>query len=75
MEKDVAKQADNTHPTSIPTGYLGRINIVTTDGPTWELCARATGAPNLPTAPNMPPRRRTPKTAAIFSDSSTHDQS
>ena len=40
MEKDVAKQAGNNHPTSIPTGVFktsdGYINIATTGGRIWE---------------------------------------
>src|SRR5712675_222022 len=39
MEKDVAKQAGNNHPTSIPTGVFktsdGYINIATTGGRIW----------------------------------------
>ena len=46
MEKDVAKQAGNNHPTSIPTGVFqkppdGYINIATTGGRIWERCAQA----------------------------------
>jgi crotonobetainyl-CoA:carnitine CoA-transferase CaiB-like acyl-CoA transferase len=55
MEKDVAKQAGNNHPTSIPTGVFktsdGYINIATTGGRIWERCAEAIGAPDLPTRP------------------------
>ena len=44
MEKDVAKQAGNNHPTSIPTGVFktsdGYINIATTGGRIWERFAR-----------------------------------
>jgi formyl-CoA transferase len=51
MEKEVAKQAGNNHPTSIPTGVFktsdGYINIATTAGRTWERCAQAIGAPEL----------------------------
>lgn len=51
MEKDVAKQAGNNHPTSIPTGVFktsdGYINIATTGGKIWERCAAAIGAPEL----------------------------
>src|SRR5712672_2855459 len=53
MEKEVAKQAGNNHPTSIPTGVFktsdGYINIATTGGRIWERCAQAIGAPDLPT--------------------------
>jgi formyl-CoA transferase len=55
MEKDVAKQAGNNHPTSIPTGVFktsdGYINIATTGGRIWERCAQAIGAPELVTNP------------------------
>lgn len=51
MEKEVAKQAGNNHPTSIPTGVFktsdGYINIATTGGRIWERCAQAVGAPEL----------------------------
>src|SRR5580693_3215120 len=55
MEKDVAKQAGNNHPTSIPTGVFrtsdGYINIATAGGQIWERCAQAIGAPDLPNRP------------------------
>ena len=51
LEKDVAQQAGNNHPTSIPTGVFktsdGYINIATTGGKIWERCAQAIGAPEL----------------------------
>jgi crotonobetainyl-CoA:carnitine CoA-transferase CaiB-like acyl-CoA transferase len=51
MEKEVAKQAGNNHPTSIPTGVFktsdGYINIATTGGRIWERCTQAIGAPEL----------------------------
>lgn len=51
VEQDVAKQAGNNHPTSIPTGVFkttdGYINIATTGGKIWERCAQAIGAPEL----------------------------
>ncbi len=51
LEKDVAQQAGNNHPTSIPTGVFktadGYINIATTGGKIWERCAQAIGAPDL----------------------------
>ncbi|MCC8969603.1 crotonobetainyl-CoA:carnitine CoA-transferase CaiB-like acyl-CoA transferase [Bradyrhizobium sp. USDA 4524] len=51
MEREVAKQAGNNHPTSIPTGVFktsdGYINIATTGGRIWERCAQAIGAPEL----------------------------
>jgi crotonobetainyl-CoA:carnitine CoA-transferase CaiB-like acyl-CoA transferase len=52
MEKDVAQQVGNDHPTSIPTGVFktsdGYINIATAGGRIWERCAQALGAPDLP---------------------------
>jgi formyl-CoA transferase len=55
MEKDVAKQAGNDHPTSIPTGVFktsdGYINIATTGGRIWQRFAEALGAPDLPNRP------------------------
>jgi formyl-CoA transferase len=52
MDKDVAQQAGNDHPTSIPTGVFktsdGYINIATTGGRIWERFAQAVGAPDLP---------------------------
>jgi crotonobetainyl-CoA:carnitine CoA-transferase CaiB-like acyl-CoA transferase len=49
MEKEVAPQAGNNHPTSIPTGVFktsdGYINIATTGGHIWERFAQAVGAP------------------------------
>ena len=51
VEKEVAQQAGNNHPTSIPTGVFktsdGYINIATTGGKIWERCAQAIGAPEL----------------------------
>jgi crotonobetainyl-CoA:carnitine CoA-transferase CaiB-like acyl-CoA transferase len=56
MEKEVAGQAGNNHPTSIPTGVFktsdGYINIATTGGRIWERCAQAIGAPELVTNPD-----------------------
>ena len=68
MEKEVAKQAGNNHPTSIPTGVFktsdGYINIATTGGRIWERCAQAIGAPGPPTPiPTTPPRRPVRRTA------------
>src|ERR1700754_40664 len=55
MEQDVAQQAGNDHPTSIPTGVFktsdGYINIATAGGKIWERCAQALGAPDLPKRP------------------------
>jgi crotonobetainyl-CoA:carnitine CoA-transferase CaiB-like acyl-CoA transferase len=56
MEKEVAKQAGNNHPTSIPTGVFktsdGYINIATTGGRIWERFAQAAGAPQWVTNPD-----------------------
>jgi crotonobetainyl-CoA:carnitine CoA-transferase CaiB-like acyl-CoA transferase len=56
MEKDVAKQAGNNHPTSIPTGvfktYDGYINIASAGGRIWERCAQTLGAPEWITDPD-----------------------
>jgi formyl-CoA transferase len=55
MDKDVAQQAGNDHPTSIPTGVFktsdGYINIATTGGRIWQRFAEALGAPDLPSRP------------------------
>jgi formyl-CoA transferase len=55
MEKDVAKQAGNDHPTSIPTGVFktsdGHINIATTGGRIWTRFCEALGAPDLVNRP------------------------
>jgi crotonobetainyl-CoA:carnitine CoA-transferase CaiB-like acyl-CoA transferase len=55
MEKDVAQQAGNDHPTSIPTGVFktsdGYINIATAGGRTWQRFAEALGTPDLPNRP------------------------
>jgi formyl-CoA transferase len=56
LEQDVAGQAGNNHPTSIPTGVFrtsdGFINIATTGGKIWERCAQTIGAPELVTDPD-----------------------
>lgn len=56
MEGEVAEQAGNNHPTSIPTGVFktsdGYINIATTGGKIWERCAAAIGAPDLVSNPD-----------------------
>jgi crotonobetainyl-CoA:carnitine CoA-transferase CaiB-like acyl-CoA transferase len=55
MDKDVAKQAGNDHPTSIPTGVFktsdGYINIATTGGRIWHRFCEAIGAPDLVNRP------------------------
>jgi len=56
MEKEVARQAGNNHPTTIPTGVFktldGYINIATTGARIWERCAEAIGAPELVAHPD-----------------------
>lgn len=53
---EVAKQAGNDHPTSIPTGVFkttdGHINIATTGGAIWERFCRALGAEDMLTNPD-----------------------
>ena len=55
MEQDVAKQAGNDHPTSIPTGVFktsdGYINIATTGGRIWVRFCEALGAPDMANRP------------------------
>jgi formyl-CoA transferase len=55
MDKDVAQQAGNDHPTSIPTGVFktsdGYINIATAGGRTWQRFAQALGVPDLVNRP------------------------
>jgi crotonobetainyl-CoA:carnitine CoA-transferase CaiB-like acyl-CoA transferase len=50
-EKQVAEQAGNNHPTSIPTGVFktkdGHINIATTGQKIWSRMCEAIGAPDL----------------------------
>ena len=77
MDKDVAKQAGNDHPTSIPTGVFktsdGYINIATTGGRIWQRFAETLGAPDLVNRPNMPrapTARRTEKHSTPRSASS-----
>lgn len=47
MKGDVAGQAGNDHPTSVPTGVFatsdGYINIAASGGRTWEQCCKAIG--------------------------------
>jgi crotonobetainyl-CoA:carnitine CoA-transferase CaiB-like acyl-CoA transferase len=55
MDKEVAKQAGNDHPTSIPTGAFktsdGYINIATAGGRIWERFVQTIGAPEFLTNP------------------------
>jgi len=51
VDGEVARQAGNNHPTSIPTGAFrtrdGYINIATTGGEMWQRFCRAIGAEDL----------------------------
>jgi formyl-CoA transferase len=51
MEKDVAKQAGNNHPTSIPTGVFrtadGYLNLAVTGQKIWERFCHAIERPDL----------------------------
>ena len=68
MDQEVARQAGNDHPTSIPTGVFktsdGYINIATTGGRIWERFAQTVGAPEFlsnpdyATAPNRSKNRK-----------------
>jgi crotonobetainyl-CoA:carnitine CoA-transferase CaiB-like acyl-CoA transferase len=55
MDEEVAKQAGNDHPTSIPTGAFktsdGYINIATAGGRIWERFCQTVGAPQFLTDP------------------------
>jgi len=55
MEKEIAGQAGNNHPTAIPTGVYktsdGFINIATMGGRIWEDFARTLGMPEFITRP------------------------
>src|SRR3974390_1579303 len=55
MKGEVAKQAGNNHPTSIPTGVFktadGPINIATTGQKIWERFCHALGEPDLISRP------------------------
>src|SRR5690242_14098210 len=54
--QEVAQQAGNNHPTSIPTGVFktkdGHINIAAAGGRIWERCAQTLGAPEFLTDPD-----------------------
>jgi formyl-CoA transferase len=56
VEGEVARQAGNNHPTTIPTGVFktrdGYINIASTGGKMWERLCRTIGAPELPQDPD-----------------------
>jgi crotonobetainyl-CoA:carnitine CoA-transferase CaiB-like acyl-CoA transferase len=56
MKGEVAKQAGNNHPTSIPTGVFktkdGHINIASTGQKIWERFCQAADAPALLTNPD-----------------------
>lgn len=75
MEKDVARQAGNDHPTSIPTGVFktsdGYINIATTGGGSGSVSPRRSAHPTCLTVPNTPPRRTARRTARRSTPRST----
>ena len=56
INKEVAKQAGNNHPTSIPTGVFktadGHINIASTGSTIWARFCKAAGAKDLAEHPN-----------------------
>jgi crotonobetainyl-CoA:carnitine CoA-transferase CaiB-like acyl-CoA transferase len=56
VEGEVAEQAGNNHPTTIPTSAFktrdGYINIATTGGKMWERFCQALGAPDMPQNPD-----------------------
>ncbi len=56
MQGEVAKQAGNNHPTSIPTGVFrtrdGHLNIAASGGKIWLRLCDAIGAPELAEHPN-----------------------
>src|SRR5712672_4072793 len=56
---EVAKQAGNNHPTSIPTGVFktadGHINIASTGQKIWERFCHSLGDPDLITRPEYAP--------------------
>jgi formyl-CoA transferase len=51
MKGEVAGQAGNDHPTSVPTGVFatsdGYINIAASGGRTWAQCCKAIGKPEM----------------------------
>ena len=51
VKGEVAKQAGNNHPTSIPTGVFktkdGHINIASTGQKFWERCCKVLSAPQM----------------------------
>src|SRR5450631_1452066 len=67
MEKDVAKQAGNNHPTSIPTGVFktsdGYINIAT--GGSGNAARRRSARLSSSPIPNTPPPRRSKNRDAL----------
>jgi crotonobetainyl-CoA:carnitine CoA-transferase CaiB-like acyl-CoA transferase len=56
VKGEVARQAGNNHPTSIPTGVFktadGHINIASTGQKFWERCCKLLAAPELAANPN-----------------------
>ena len=67
MEKEVAKQAGNNHPTSIPTGVFkttdGYINIATTGGGSGSAAPSLSAHRSSSPIPTMRPRQPAPRTA------------
>src|SRR6202790_2144308 len=61
MEKDVAKQAGNNHPTSIPTGVFktkdSHLNIAVTGGPIWDRFCNTVGHPEWLTSADYKTRK------------------
>jgi crotonobetainyl-CoA:carnitine CoA-transferase CaiB-like acyl-CoA transferase len=76
-EKQVAKQAGNNHPTSIPTGVFktkdGHINIATTGQKIWSRMCEAIGAPDLVQMPKYKlPADRSKHRDALTADMETY---
>ncbi len=72
MAGEVAGQAGNNHPTSIPTGVFettdGLINIATAGGEIWERFAQAIEAPELVEDPRFKDAASRSKNRDILSD-------
>ena len=76
MEKDVARQAGNNHPTSIPTGVFktsdGYINIATTGGRKWLIASFASRRRKWPIASLASARRKRRSAAAAAGKAARH---
>lgn len=73
MKGDVAGQAGNDHPTSVPTGVFetsdGYINIAASGGRTWQQCCKAIGKPDLINDPRFAtPALRSENRAALSAE-------